>query len=510
MKKQDKLHELISSMNMSEKRYFKLFAQRSNTKKNKNYLKLFNAIEQLKSYDELVIIQILQRENISTAYLAADKNYLYRLLMRSLRAYNTGKSASLKVKEHLEYVEILYNKGLYDQCFYWLSKAQQLAKKHNLYILLLEVYTWKQKTDSLAFDFLKIKPTETYEIQKQTLAKINNLIEFNFLYNESMFFRKNVPLPSKNLKHNSFEQIMQHELLQNKELLLSLMDHIRFNEIHANYHIYTGNQYNAYTYYKNIIQLLEKYPHFVQENPHNYVVIYSQYLNLQFFAEPLLFKKSLETFRAIPKRISKATTETIVKVFVLSYGLEMNVLLYTHRYREALTLIDTIEKGLKKHKKYIRDEFKMTAYYRFAYTFFVLEKYSEALSYVNKILDELPDKVNPAVYCMTKVLSVLTHFELGNYNLLRYRIKTTVDYLDKRQYLFEAEKIVLHFCKEVVRLEINDMQAHKFVALLKTAYKQLQLLPQNQHQGMYQYFNFLKWLESKLTNASFEDLLKND
>ena len=59
------------------------------------------------------------------------KRHLYKQLMTSLRMIHIQKKTDIQVREYLDYVDILYGKGLYLQSLKILDKAKILADKSN-------------------------------------------------------------------------------------------------------------------------------------------------------------------------------------------------------------------------------------------------------------------------------------------------------------------------------------------------------------------------------------------
>ncbi|MFH0867141.1 MAG: hypothetical protein V1904_13175 [Bacteroidota bacterium] len=120
----DKLFSLIRSLSKQEKRYFKLFAGAN--REASNYIKLFDILSRQKVYDEDAIREIYKNEKF-IKQLHVTKNYLYKLILRSLHIYHINISEDSIIKELLQCVEILYNKGLYGQCTTLLNKAKMIA-----------------------------------------------------------------------------------------------------------------------------------------------------------------------------------------------------------------------------------------------------------------------------------------------------------------------------------------------------------------------------------------------
>ena len=138
----DSLHTLIHSLSKSEKRYFRLFCTRETS--GENYLQLFDAVDGQKVYDEKGI-KTRFRKAAFAGHLHVTKNYLRKLILKSLRNYHSDISSDAQLKDILRNVEILYNKELYALCKTELKRAATLAAKHELLNGRVEVETWNRK-----------------------------------------------------------------------------------------------------------------------------------------------------------------------------------------------------------------------------------------------------------------------------------------------------------------------------------------------------------------------------
>ena len=83
------LYDLIHSMSGPEKAYYKRYGYKGGKKSaNDQYLKLFDAVDKQKAYDEPAL-----RKKFSGKSFSAAKNHLYHSVLQSLMDYNAGKSA---------------------------------------------------------------------------------------------------------------------------------------------------------------------------------------------------------------------------------------------------------------------------------------------------------------------------------------------------------------------------------------------------------------------------------
>ncbi|MBK8392059.1 MAG: hypothetical protein IPL23_23565 [Saprospiraceae bacterium] len=88
--------------------------------------------------------QILQKlKDTDKSQYSNLKRHLYKQIMISLRMIYIQKKADIEIREYLDFVDILYSKGLYIQSLKLLEKAKGLALKSN--------------NDILSFLYLKLK-----------------------------------------------------------------------------------------------------------------------------------------------------------------------------------------------------------------------------------------------------------------------------------------------------------------------------------------------------------------
>lgn len=107
----DILFQLIKSLEKAEKRHFKLYIKRSSGREDLKIIKLFDAVDKAKDYDEKLILTKLT--GIEKPQFANLKAHLYKELLASLRLLKSSESIDMQLHEQLDYARILYNKGLF-------------------------------------------------------------------------------------------------------------------------------------------------------------------------------------------------------------------------------------------------------------------------------------------------------------------------------------------------------------------------------------------------------------
>ncbi len=494
-----KLFDVIHAMNMSEKRYFKLFATKTHLNADVNYLKIFNFLDKQKQYDEEKLIAALQKIGQKTAYLAADKNYLYKLILKSLRSFHAGKSARLILKEKLEYVEILYYKGLEGQCLKILKNAKKLAHQHDLQILLLEIILWERKISGYGQQAERVQ--QGFEELNHQLSIVSNTQQYAELYYQSILLRRaeNKARDPKSIEQ--FNQLLNHEMLQEEATALSPSAKRYFYDIYANYYYTVDEPAQEYFCNQKILDLLKQDEHYLSENTIEYILVYSRLLRLQRTQEPQKFSVNLEIFRNIPHQLKQKRETTESLVTVLAYGIEMVDLIEKGAFQKAELLISDIAIYLKEKEQHIRTQFIMTAYYRFVYVYIALQKHDKALYYANKIINEFKPVVRLDVYRFTRILQLIIHYELNNSYLLKYLIRSTQIYLKKQNRLYQIESVFLKFMQKSLTFTTAQETKEGLQNLYATIVELTQKNSFESHALLH--FDFLTWLDSKLNGVSF-------
>ncbi|MEM7037652.1 MAG: hypothetical protein AAF570_11785 [Bacteroidota bacterium] len=166
----DHLHALIHALSRTEKRYFKRYALSQVGEENSKYLELFDRVAKQPVYDAEALIRTLALSG-GKSTLAARKSYLYRLILKSLRAYNAKTQVTLQLKGLLSDVRTLYNKTLFQQCQKVIGRAKKLAKANEDFAALLEINVWERKLMKVSMHRTK------YEAAKGLIEEKDALLE---------------------------------------------------------------------------------------------------------------------------------------------------------------------------------------------------------------------------------------------------------------------------------------------------------------------------------------------
>ena len=403
MASKDPLFDLIKSLTKSEKGYFKKYASINSAKKESNYLELFDAIDAQETSDKKQAKELFSEKKFSN-HLHVTKNYLYHLILKSLRAYRSESSNTAVLKGLLSDIELLVEKGLHTHARKHLKKAKNLAesdKESGLYfdvaqaeIRLNMIEGYKNITDNgldQIFDAIKNRLDELALINKYQKL----FLQFNCLIRKEGFFINS----EKKKQIEKLKKQLKIEPANSREA------QIQFYYANLEAARVAGNLKKAYVHIQKILSLIES-------NPHTKRIRYSTYFIL-IMLEGMLGKYdlallSLEKLRSLAQTVNLTENKKII-FFKESTNSELNIYIKTANFSAAEKLIPSIIEGLEKYKNKVGDLFHVVCYCSFIEVYFGSGNYKKALLWSNKILNEKNGSVREDILCCQRVVNLVIH-----------------------------------------------------------------------------------------------------
>jgi hypothetical protein len=504
-KPSDSLHRLIRSMNKAEKRYFKIYASRHSSEKN-NYLKLFEAIETQDRYSEETILKNFSKESFIKK-LPIAKARLFDTILRSLDAFHANSSIDAQLKRQLHFAEILYKKSLYDQCSRMLDAARRLATKHEKHSSLLEIFHWEKKL--IEKDNYSGHEEEDLQNLLNEDARIAERIKnFNDYWNiKSRLF---VLLNKKgkvrtNEELNKFKKIIDNTLLQKESKALSTETKYLFHHIYSAFNFGTGDYNRSYQHLKKNILLIESNTDLFKEEPNLYFSLLTNTIyvgnQLRKYEEVM---ENMKKLKAIPETLdTKGNEDLEIKLFSSAFSIEITLYISLGEFEKGISLVPKIEAGLSLYEEKLSPVRKAYFCFNIAVLYFGAEKYSVALKWINRLLNDPAINESQDIHCFAEIFNILIHLELKSQELLPYAVKSLQRYLNSRNRVYKFETVFLEFAGRLLASKKDDQKIYKrFYDDLMTLSKD------NFEKNVFEYFDFISWVLSKMENESFRKIVE--
>ena len=507
MKPSTELFQLIKSLSKSEKRYFKLSSSLQSGEK--NYMKLFDAIEFQSEYDEATLKKKFVKETF-IKHLPSEKNHLYNLILKSLRGFYSDKSAAAILQEQLRNIELLFDKALYKECGKIIRKAKNIAYNYEKYYFLLDLIDWEKiliEEEYLRGMFDK-DLTKLLEEESECLHKLRNLAEYQMLYSKINFAFRTGGYARSDEEQLIVDEIANYHLIKGKNTALSTKAATACYYIKGLCATTERNLDDTYTNFMKVVTIMEDNPMIMKELPKRYVkALYNVMFAYMDYKDWDNCLAMIEKLKGLEKKKGFESIDVQLKIFTFPHNAELLVCINKGDFEKAIiNVIPVIIKGIEQYDGKINNEEVMLFYYNIARAYFGGSDYKSALKYINLVLNDSEAGLREDVYAFARLVNLIIHYELGNYDLLDYTIKSTKRFVAKSQRNYKFETVFLRDFKKLLKnKDSSAMQKHyvdfrnQLEDVLKNSYEK----------AANEYFDFLSWLDSKIKNKSFEEIIKS-
>lgn len=500
----DALFQLIKSLEKSEKRNFKLYARRNSSSEDLKIIRLFDALDKMDVYDEALLLK--KDKSIKKQQLSNMKAHLYRQILSSLRLIKDESNIDIQLHEQMDHARILYNKGLYLQSLRILDRLRELARAHNQLTYLLQVLFFEKKIEALHItrsmqDRADRLEREVNEVNQHLtlVGKLSNLS----LQLYSWYIRNGHARNEKDEKavRDYFEQHLPPEANDAKhfyERLYLYQSYCWYAFIRQDFLMY-------YRYTQKWVELFEKEKFMIEVESSHYIKGMHNLMNAHFdLRNYSKLVESLETFEKFSQtRLVQNNDNNRIQVFIYLNLTRINKHFMEGTFTEGLKLVPYIIEKLKEYELYIDRHRVLVFYYKIASLYFGSGDYEKSVLYLNKIINFKVGLRND-LQCYARLLHLIAHYEMKNYELLEYLAKSVYRFMAKMENLSVVEEEIFRFLRHSLRLTPKE---------IKPGFEKL-LEKLKQHEGnrfetrAFAYLDIISWLESKMNNVPVQDVIR--
>ena len=204
------------------------------------------------------------------------------------------------------------------------------------------------------------------------------------------------------------------------------------------------------------------------------------------------FEVHFQQLLKVPQLVKrKLTDEEEIMLFRSRWSVQFQVLVQKKAFEEAIVLSQVIENEFKRLGNKLNEAYKRPLLYFFAYCHFSVGQYSESLLYLENLVHEDDVSFKLDLFRFGRLLYLLNHFELENFDLLPSLIRSTERYLQKLGEVYPIEQILLQFLK-------SAPHADRRMAFLQLQ-KELQFLESDEkYEQVLHHLDVLVWVEGHL------------
>ncbi len=500
----DELFQLIKTLEKGEKRHFKLYVNRNGPIDDLKIIQLFDAIDRMDTYDEETILR--KNPSIQKQQLSNLKGHLYKQILISIRLIRNDQNIDLQLHEQLDFARILYNKGLYHQSLRLLQKIKDLAKANNQITYWVQALFFEKKIETLhitrSFDDRATALAEEVDDLNNRLSivgKLSNLALQLYGWYIKVGHARN---------ENEIEEVkkfFEAKMPQHAADFTGFYERLYFFQSHAWYGFILQD---FLTYYKNCqrwVDLFEKEPFMIKIEPQHYIKGMHNLLNAHFMLRNYKrFNNDLERFQSFyESKEGNATMNNHVQSFVYLYLAKINKHFLEGTFSDGLQLVPDIEKKLAEFELQLDRHRTLVFYYKIACLYFGSGDFNSTIDYLNKII-HWKSNLRSDLQCYARLLHLISHYELGNEEILESLIRSVFRFMSNMQNLGRVEKEIFAFLRNSFRLDPKLLKL-EFSKLLEV----LAPVQDNSNESRsFMYLDILSWLESKIKDVPVQAIVR--
>lgn len=491
----DQLIKLIKSLSKAEKRNFTYYSKRIHDAENLKYVQLFDIIDKHKIYDDSQIL--LRLKDSDKSQYSNLKRHLYKQLMISLRMVYIQKKADIEIREYLDYVDILYSKGLYIQSLKILEKAKKLATK--------------SKNDILHLSLLETEKTiESRHITRSGTGNTEHITQQAFKVSTTVH---NATMLS-NLRLLVHAYYIQHGHIKNEEgykdvtaffektmpkidiKSLNYIEQIYLYQSMVWYYYILLEFENCYIYSDKWVKIFQKMPEMLKHDPDLLMRGYHYLLTCCFILGEKekydLYLAELEDFRKTNYKKFSNNSQIVSFLYVHHGRLNQNFL--HHTYDKGLLEITKTLRRINRYYTKLDPHRIMVLYYKISWMYLMAHNPDKAIDYLNEIQKLEVGALREDIQIYSRIMFLMAHFDLENYELMDYLVKNTRQFAKKLKHSNKVQQTTLKFFQKVVKLPLSDRKN-----AFKIFEKELNVLKYDYYEKRaFIYLDVFAWLSTKI------------
>ncbi len=481
-------------MKPTEKRYFRLGFQ--SEMDHHKYLQLFDYMDKQDNPDDSQLLSDLP--DIKKIQLSNLKSHLYKRLMQSLRQYCQASVSDIQIREMIDNAQILYNRSLYEQCADMLKKAQRKAAKTDNLELQLEILKWKKNVLSQTVGQGNEQRVNTIiKDVRQVNERINMINKFTNLgvRLNSMFFRTGFISNQEELSR--IKRIYAEGMPVYDEKSLSLNEKLSLYQVQVGYYYYIQDFDKGLEYATKWVALFDEYPDLCYSRTDTYLSAINSMMigqnKLYRYNEFVENTRRLRQIRHYPKSV---TNENIrMRLFKYTYVHEFNRIFMLGDFAQGVSLMKKIEPQLEEFIGFLDNHSRLILYYKVACLYFGNNNYGRAIQWLNRIMNSENIDLREDIHSFARILNLISHYELGNMDVIDYYIRSTYRFLLRKDDLQKFQRSILEFLKSMN----STVSEQELIQAFTTLRDKLIPLRDNPYEKRaFIYFDIISWLESKI------------
>jgi hypothetical protein len=172
-------------------------------------------------------------------------------------------------------------------------------------------------------------------------------------------------------------------------------------------------------------------------------------------------------------------------------------------FKEGLSLVPSIIEKLNEYALFLDSHRIMVLNYKIAMLYFGSGDYETCIDYLQKIINDNVELRND-LQCYARLLHLMAHYELKNYELMEYLTKSVYRFMSKMENLTVVEEEMFKFLRNSFHVS-----RHKLKEELEKFLDKTKALEKNRFETRsFAYLDVISWVESKVSQKTMSEVIR--
>ena len=216
------------------------------------------------------------------------------------------------------------------------------------------------------------------------------------------------------------------------------------------------------------------------------------------------FNRTLREFEDFSKlELVDLNPNNRIQTFVYLHIALINKHFLEGTFTEGLKLVEYINEKLDEYHLYLDRHRVLVFHYKIASLYFGSGDYEQAIDHLNLIINRKVD-LRTDLQCYSRLLHLIAHYELGNYQLVEYLARSVYRFMAKMEHLSGVEEKILEFLRNSFRIRKSELKG-----AFRTLLDELKKLENNPLETRaFSYLDIVSWLESKIYGVPVQEVIR--
>lgn len=486
------LLKLVRSLSGSEMRFLTLQMTSGAGRKNESGMVLLRLLREAEHSSEQEWLKFLVTE-MGQVNISLLQSRLFGVILKSLRRQYDQYATTSVLAVAIQEIEILADRGLIKAAEKRIYKGKALARKREEFSLLLRLLALEQEMFFKAPRKRDIEPffSQMAEEEAVALAASHRLQVLSGLNLHVRSRARRSPSVRNPEEREAVLTLLKHPMLEmmppDSEFLSSFYNH----HIHGLLYFSLSQYESAHNRYLAAINLWKSHPQWLEFRPEEYLTLLNNYLYACFLHQDRirLFRQGMAELQNLGNMIP----ENQLKARRIAYSHQFTFLANFQSFDASREEVGKIEAWLKENEHTLQPIHFLPFSYNFVTYFFVHGEFRHALKWVREIMNYPNGPARPDIRDCARIIEIVLQFELGNFDVQEYLLRSAYRYFRRNEKLYVLEKGLLGLLRSVWKEGgFNLTEARKFLdTILEIKAQPGELNPLGTDE-------LLLWVESKI------------